>query len=265
MTSVLRALSRANLVALGEALCHGRLSPPFTSVSLRNLIPPTVVDGLASELQQLVVEGMRGAHIGVMLQLLAEERDAVQDGADRIELVWTGPEVGPVASRDTAVVVRELFDRAKHSVLVAGFAVYKGKQVFDRLAANMAHNPNLEVRMFLNVTRGHGDSRTETEIVGQFRRRFVTNHWTGVRIPDLYYDPRALSAEPTLKAVLHAKCIVVDERWSFVTSANFTEAAQERNIEVGLLVEDTSLANALTLQFTGLVRIGALARMAGIA
>lgn len=258
-------MSRANLVALGEALTHGRLSPPFTGVSLRSLIPPALVDDLASELQQLVVDGMRAAHIGRMLLLLAEEREAVQDKADRVELVWTGPEVGPVASRDTAVVVRELFDRAKHSVLVAGFAVYKGRQVFDRLAANMAHNPNLEVRMFLNVTRGHGDGRTETEIVAEFRRRFVANHWTGVRTPDLYYDPRALSVEPNSKAVLHAKCIVVDERWSFVTSANFTEAAQERNIEVGLLVEDTSLANALALQFTGLARIGALARMVGIA
>jgi phosphatidylserine/phosphatidylglycerophosphate/cardiolipin synthase-like enzyme len=265
VTSVVRTLSRANLVALGEALSHGRLSPPFTGVSLRRLISPPLVDGLASELQQLVGEGMRAAHIGWMLLQLAEEREAVQDTADRIELVWTGPEVGPVASRDTAVVVRELFNRAKHSVLVAGFAVYKGRKVFDRLAANMAHNPDLKARMFLNVTRSHDDTRTEAEIVEEFRHRFIANHWTDVRIPDLYYDPRALSVEATPKAVLHAKCIVIDERWSFVTSANFTEAAQERNIEVGLLVEDTSLAKALTLQFTGLVRAGALTRMVGIA
>jgi phosphatidylserine/phosphatidylglycerophosphate/cardiolipin synthase-like enzyme len=58
--------------------------------------------------------------------------------------------------------------------------------------------------------------------------------------------------------VLHAKCIVVDDRKAFVTSANLTTAAQERNIEAGLLVEDAGLAQSLRMQFETLVGAGIL-------
>lgn len=44
---------------------------------------------------------------------------------------------------------------------------------------------------------------------------------------------------------MHAKCVVTDETAAFLTSANFTEAAQERNIEVGLLSREPRIAAAL--------------------
>ena len=39
----------------------------------------------------------------------------------------------------------------------------------------------------------------------------------------------------------------------FVTSANLTEAALERNIKVGLLVRDRALAASLSSHFRGLI------------
>jgi phosphatidylserine/phosphatidylglycerophosphate/cardiolipin synthase-like enzyme len=42
--------------------------------------------------------------------------------------------------------------------------------------------------------------------------------------------------------VLHAKAVVADDEAVFVTSANLTEAAFDRNIELGLLVLDRALA-----------------------
>ena len=51
-----------------------------------------------------------------MLRLLAEERAAAQAIADRVELVWSGTEVMAGASRDTAVVVQELFREAREAV-----------------------------------------------------------------------------------------------------------------------------------------------------
>jgi phosphatidylserine/phosphatidylglycerophosphate/cardiolipin synthase-like enzyme len=52
---------------------------------------------------------------------------------------------------------------------------------------------------------------------------------------------------------LHAKCIVVDNEQVFVSSANFTEAAQNRNIEVGLLVRSAVLSERLSRFFEALV------------
>lgn len=63
--------------------------------------------------------------------------------------------------------------------------------------------------------------------------------------------------------MLHAKCVVVDGRRSFVTSANFTEAAQERNFELGLPVDDELLARSIESQFETLIQRGLVSRLLG--
>jgi phosphatidylserine/phosphatidylglycerophosphate/cardiolipin synthase-like enzyme len=52
---------------------------------------------------------------------------------------------------------------------------------------------------------------------------------------------------------LHAKCIVVDNEHVLVSSANFTEAGQNRNIEVGLLIRSAVLSERLRRFFEALV------------
>jgi phosphatidylserine/phosphatidylglycerophosphate/cardiolipin synthase-like enzyme len=52
---------------------------------------------------------------------------------------------------------------------------------------------------------------------------------------------------------LHAKCIVVDHQHVFVSSANFTEAGQQRNIEVGLRLDEPGLAKKLVEHFRKMV------------
>jgi phosphatidylserine/phosphatidylglycerophosphate/cardiolipin synthase-like enzyme len=75
---------------------------------------------------------------------------------------------------------------------------------------------------------------------------------------DTYYDPR--SAETFGVASLHAKCLVVDHEQTLITSANFTERGQERNIEVGVLIRDKGFANALERQWFNLIRAKAVVR-----
>jgi phosphatidylserine/phosphatidylglycerophosphate/cardiolipin synthase-like enzyme len=53
--------------------------------------------------------------------------------------------------------------------------------------------------------------------------------------------------------VLHAKAVVVDDEAVFVTSANLTEAALDRNIEIGLLVSRPALAASVSSHFRGLI------------
>jgi len=58
--------------------------------------------------------------------------------------------------------------------------------------------------------------------------------------------------------MLHAKALVVDDEAVFVPSANLTEAALDRNIEVGLLVRDRELALTVASHFRGLIDQGLL-------
>jgi phosphatidylserine/phosphatidylglycerophosphate/cardiolipin synthase-like enzyme len=56
----------------------------------------------------------------------------------------------------------------------------------------------------------------------------------------------------------------VDEERLFVTSANFTEAAHERNIEAGVLIADPVAAKAMRSQFESLVDRKILRRVPGL-
>ena len=69
----------------------------------------------------------------------------------------------------------------------------------------------------------------------------------------MFYDPRSLQASETKRSALHAKCVVVDGREALITSANFTEAAQQRNIELGVLVNHPPAAERIEQHFQALI------------
>jgi phosphatidylserine/phosphatidylglycerophosphate/cardiolipin synthase-like enzyme len=151
-----------------------------------------------------------------------------------------------------------MFQSARESILVAGYAVYQGRVVFKALAERMDQNPQLEVQMYLDIQRPQHDQSSPSELVRRFAERFARHEWPGQRFPTLFFDPRSLELEPTRKGSLHAKCVVVDDEVAFVSSANFTEAAQTRNIEVGVLVRSPAFARRLTEHFETLASIHVL-------
>ena len=248
-------LTCADLRALASAARAGRLGQPYSAIALGRLLDPAVVSETAADLQTL---GLSTEALGPALSLLADEREAAARESGRVELVWTGPELPGAGSRDTLVVVRELFTSAEVSVLVSGFAVHQGREIFEPLARRMAEVPSLKVRLFLNIARPPGSRDSELSVVQAFVDEFRTKEWPNDAPPEIYYDPRALAEDYRQRAVLHAKCIVVDDRHAFVTSANLTTAAQEKNIEAGLLVRDSGLAHRLRNQFEALVGAGVL-------
>ncbi len=264
MASVFNSLSIGALISLADSLEGGSLTPPYRGMGLRRILQPSKCESVYEELKRLTVLGFQPAQIATMLRVVIAEREAAQESADRFELVWTGPETEGSHSRDTGVVVRELFSSARRSVLVSGFAVFQGKLVFKTLADQMDSNPELSVRMFLNVARSHGDDTSNAELLRRFAENFCNDHWPGQRLPQVFYDPRSLDSGTGPKASLHAKCIVVDDETAFVTSANLTEAAQERNIEAGVLIRDPAFAKGLRDQFENLVSKGLFKGVPGI-
>jgi phosphatidylserine/phosphatidylglycerophosphate/cardiolipin synthase-like enzyme len=255
MASPLCLLTAENLGQLAGALRSGRLAPPFTALVLRRYIPESLAAGIAAELQQRVGEGMEARHLADCLDLLCQDRRQRPVAEDLIDLAWTGPEAPGIDNRDTRVVVREMFQGAKESVLVAGYAVYQGLVVFRELAERMDRYPGLQVHMFLDVQRPPNDQASPSELVRAFAERFVQKEWPGERFPELFYDPRSLETDYMKRASLHAKCVVVDRQQAFVSSANFTEAAQTKNIEVGALLRSPTFARRLAEHFETLAAL----------
>jgi len=168
-------------------------------------------------------------------------------------LVTTGPEAGGVTNRNTAVVVGDLFRNAQTSVLVAGYAIYQGQRIFRALAEQMNQNQSLNVRMFLDVPRKQGDTSSASNRIAHFVNDFKTAHWPAcARLPDVYCSERLIQGDNGKPGALHAKCVVVDVRQVFISSANFTDAGQNRNIEVGILLDSPVVASRLCHFFEAL-------------
>jgi len=258
VTADFEGLSVEALRALADALDTARL-PSYEPAAVARCVPLAEAPPAAASLAHAKSLGLTAPQIAYTLRLLARERGARRAARDDIELVWTGPEVGVGQSRDTRVVVRELFAGAKRSVLVASYRIYQSAEVFGALAAQMDARPELVVRMYLHVDPPN-PGETEAAAPGRFAREFRA-HWASKRLPEVFYDPRTMRPEPSGRASLHAKCVVVDGRRVLVTSANFTQAAQLRNIEVGVLLDDAPLAAGLSSQFENLNSSGALARV----
>lgn len=263
MIPALRSLSDTDLRAIAGALRAGRLTAPFTGTALQRFCSAGNEEAVAREMHQLAEDGLKLDHLAMILDAVATDRARRPELRDPVDLVWTGPEASGIANRDTGVVVRELFANANEYVLLAGFAVYQGREVFRPLAERMTQFPALSVRLFLDVQRRYRDTTKDSELVREFAHRFKTVDWPGSRLPEVYYDPRSLEMDNAKRSSLHAKCIVIDRKVAFVSSANFTEAAQVRNIEVGALIHSERFAVRLTEHFEALAASGLLRPLPG--
>lgn len=261
MKVALLSLSPTELRTVAASLRSGRLCAPYSASSLGRHMAESIAGSVSAHLQEMSDTGMQPTAIAYSLELLASARSELSSVGDLIDLVLTGPQVAGAEHRDTSVVVSDLFRKSEEAILIAGYAVYQGQKVFHALAERMAERPALKVRMFLDIQRRPGDTSSSAEIVRRFAHRFQSEEWPlGRPCPEILYDPRALSTDRIRRAALHAKCVVADCRDVFVSSANFTEAAQERNIEVGLLLHSVSVAERLNRFFDTLCESGQFLR-----
>lgn len=260
MTNTLASESAGTLRRLADALASGRLTTPLSAFALKRAASCT--NELAAEVLRLSNEGTSPQHLAMFLGVAADAAEE-RAGQTSAELVWTGPEVPGTSSRDTAIVVPELWRSAKHDILMSTFVVHDVATVFLPLAERMDAVPGLRVRIFLNINRPPRDTALDSELLREFADQF-RRAWPGQRRPEVYYDPRGLSADSAVRASWHAKCVVVDDDASFVTSANFTEWAHQRNVEAGVLVRSRSFNAQLRQQFDSLVRARLVLRLPGV-
>lgn len=245
----LARLREADLRAVAAAIRSGRLEPPFDISSVQRVVGSAMASAASRAIAQLFSKGCTPEALATGIEMIADAGTIHRTVEDAVQLVMTGPQDSGACHRDTGVVVRDLFRRARRSVLIAGYAVYQGKHVFADLASRMDDVPSLHVRLFLNIP--------QTNSVPKFQARFRSMHWPdSSRLPEVYYDRRSLSAPHEAPVSLHAKCIVVDGSELFISSANFTEAAQDRNIEAGVLISSAALARQCEEFFNETLRSG---------
>lgn len=239
---------------LASALESGLLGPSPTPTALRSVLGgPEGGEDLVTSLLDLGRLGISGPAAGAWLRTIA--RAAAR--APKPDLVWSGPEVPGLHARDTRRVYEELLGCAEHSIWASTYVFFGGPKAFEVLARRMESRPALRVTLLLNIQRQRSDTTASEQLVCRFADRFWKTDWPGSSRPNVFYDPRALDPEGP-GGVLHAKAVVADDEAVFVTSANLTEAALDRNIELGVLIRDRALALTIDGYFRSLIDRGLL-------
>jgi phosphatidylserine/phosphatidylglycerophosphate/cardiolipin synthase-like enzyme len=239
---------------LASGLESGLLATPYSITSLRSVLGSLEGDeDLVGALLELERLGISGPSAAAWIRTAEEASSRVP----RPDLVWSGPDVPGLHARDTRRVYEELLGSAERSVWASTYAFFDGPRAFEVLARRMDSRSGLRVTLLLNIQRGRGDTTAPEKIVRRFADHFWTKDWPGSSRPSVYFDPRSLDLDGPA-GVLHAKAVVADEEAVFVTSANLTDAALERNIEIGLVIRDRALAASVLSHFRVLIERGLL-------
>ena len=168
------------------------------------------------------------------LRAVLEALGGVEQAA-RPDLVWTSPSV-PGAEGHTTLAVSELINQAEHHVYAATFTATKGSSYMAALQNALSRG--VKVTLVLDRERQH--------------KYFKQTRWdvgaalSGARIWCLDIP------DPHVYAVQHAKLVMIDDLAALVTSANFSEAAAERNLECGVLLRDAGIAQSIRTQLLAL-------------
>ncbi len=186
---------------------------------------------------------------------------AVAGAASRIKdvtPVWTAP-AGAVGGGALTADVFALVGSANTSVVCATYNLQPSSALWAALVDLRARRPGVSVRLYLdtqaadgpfhrpegrrgyreqNHDRGSSSRLSTGEIVRRLRGAVVMR----TRAPE--DDGRAVTS--------HAKFLSIDHRFLLVGSANFSFSAEERNVELGLRLDDPALAHSVEKQMRDL-------------
>jgi cardiolipin synthase len=168
-----------------------------------------------------------------------------------LELVWTGPKTGLIPTRQTEQVMLEVIDSAQNDLFLVTYVFYKASSIVAAL--NTAVARGVSVNILLESSTEHGGT-VRGDCVATVREAIpgaVTFVWAG---PSRLVDGGALSA------AVHAKCAVADRTLAFISSANLTSAALERNMELGMLIRGGSVPAQLRQHLAALIATKVIAR-----
>jgi phosphatidylserine/phosphatidylglycerophosphate/cardiolipin synthase-like enzyme len=251
----LLVLPAAALDKLRRVLSDGALSYGINESSLKKALPELSPECI-SYVTGLVSDGWKSGQLADLVEAIREAREIRIRESHLLDLVISGPEHQSVPTRDTSAVYRELVQSARQEIILASFAIYNGKEIFQPLVERMRECPELKTILYLDIPRSRNDTTLPDQLIASYRQDFVSKQWPSGPLPKLFYHKPSLEVDWRLRASMHAKVIITDRERAFVSSANLTRAAQSKNIEVGTVIESPSLASRLADYFEGLEKSG---------
>ena len=166
------------------------------------------------------------------------------------ELVWTGPPTPVVPVRRTEQVLCDLIRGAERRLSMTSFGIFQVPRLVEELEQALARG------VTLRIVLGDRESHSTQEID---RQRQQLGHVVSTRATLLQWPAeRRPRDEQGHAGLMHVKAAVADSRIAFLTSANLTEAALERNMELGVLIRGGAVPPSIDRLIDALVESGEL-------
>ena len=187
-----------------------------------------------------------GNEVAGML-LGASEACQRMDREQIIELVWTGPTTRFVPIRRTEQVLIDLIANAHTDLFLVSFVAYDVASVTNAL--NQAATRGVRLRLLLEASTSQGGSLAFDP---------ASNMRTNVPAAEILTWKE--KSEPFVDGKVHAKLAVIDASRAFITSANLTGHALDKNIEAGVLINGGPVPKTLSDHLQALIDVGVLGR-----
>jgi len=237
VVAVVAELGEAHVHSLATAYRGAGAYTVATAAAIRQVVPAghrDFVDPLNAEWAALPETEGPSIALALDTALVAKEVAA----AATVDIVVTGPDSPVAPVRLTSEVVRQLITSAKERVTLVSYAAYQVPAITAALDAVSARGVRVDLILESpeHLTAGGGAAAYA---------KYRIYHWP--------VDQR----EPP-DAKLHAKAIIVDSRDVLLTSANMTNAAYDKNIELGILCRGGTTARRVQKHFDALIARGVL-------
>ena len=175
--------------------------------------------------------------------------DAIVRERENIQLVWSGPDTKLVPIRRTEQVLVEIINAASNLLFLVSFVAYEVPSILNALRSALDRGARLSLLIESSEDKG---GKISFDSVAKMKKA----------LPDacLYIwkpSTRERNDSGAFGAV-HAKCAVADGKIAFITSANLTQAAIERNMELGVLFRGGSIPDKLSRHLEALVATGVI-------
>jgi phosphatidylserine/phosphatidylglycerophosphate/cardiolipin synthase-like enzyme len=237
-------LTPGALAALAEALRAGRPRDRLVEV-----VPTEHYRAVVRDLVRAWSGSSDTSAEALTLALESSATAARLADEETLSVVWSGPPTEAVPLRRTDQVLLQLIRGARQRLLIVSFVVTR----IDAIAAAVVDvaGRDVGVAMILEseVEGGRAGFEGAGGLAAEIARHVRLYTWPAERRP---VDRRGG------RAVLHAKVAVADGSVLVVSSANLTESAMERNMELGLLVRGGAVPARVQTHFDRLIERGEL-------
>lgn len=182
---------------------------------------------VASEMLDQLIDIWRSTTVRadqLALMLLAASHVSNKIDSEQLtELVWTGPTTPFVSARRTEQALLQVINAAEHNLFITSFVAYDVSTIVRAL--NAAADQEVDISMLLELSQEHG-GRIAFDAIDKMR----------VLVPSARLYAWNEKIDPFSDGSVHAKVAVADGRVCFITSANLTGFAMEKNMEAGVLI-----------------------------